>query len=63
MATREEISVAKQKMDDAYSALQNYSERPANRDVDTFLHLQLAEALRVAINQYVALLTETIQSS
>jgi hypothetical protein len=50
-------------MDAAADALWNYSEKPSKQAADAALHLLLAEELRIAINEYIVLIGQPIQSS
>jgi hypothetical protein len=53
MATREQQTAAKKKMDAAEAALENYVNRPPDVDADLTLHRRLAEELRVAMHDFL----------
>jgi len=53
--TLEQVKVAEARMREAQRALVAYTQRPQNEPEDTAKHRVLAEALRCATNEYVAL--------
>jgi hypothetical protein len=53
MATREQQTAAKKKMDAAEAALENYVNRSPDVDADLALHRRLAEDLRVAMHEFL----------
>jgi len=53
MATREQQTAAKKKMDAAEAALENYVNRSPDVDADLALHRRLAEELRVAMHEFL----------
>lgn len=58
MSTLEDVKVAEQRMNNAKTALQRYTERPDGAATDIKLHRQLAEALKKATDEYVAVVAD-----
>jgi putative N-acetylmannosamine-6-phosphate epimerase len=58
MSTIEEVKAAQQRMNEATTALRGYTERPAGAETNIRLHRQLADALKKATDEYVALVAD-----
>jgi hypothetical protein len=58
MSTQEDVKAAEQRMNNAKAALQRYTERPDGAATDIKLHRQLAEALKKATDEYVAIVAD-----
>ena len=58
MSTIEEVNAAQRRMNDADAALRRYTERPVGAETNIQLHRGLADALKQATDEYVALVAD-----
>ena len=58
MPTWDEVKAAEQSMNAAHKALRAYLERPASKPQDMKLHIQLADKMYCALDEYLRLLIE-----
>jgi hypothetical protein len=58
MSTLEDVKAAEKRMHNAKAALQRYTDRPEGTPADMKLHRRLAEALKKATDEYLAVVID-----